>query len=194
MSISAHAQSFSRLEKAAIDAYKQHDFETAKKFAALALEKKPLDFQIVLLLGDAEFFLKNYQKALVHYDFLLNKINSSEIYFRKGNTLLELNRENEAIMNFRHILTSEPDRADVHRIISKVYFDQKDFDKALIEIGKAEKIDPNSSATIFGKAKILMKLGRQQESCQYLSNPAITESPEVKILKEINCQNISLTP
>ncbi len=187
VSLSAYAQSFSKLRKQAMSAYKLHDFETAKNFGIQALEIRPKDVQTNILVGDAEYFLNNYENALLYYQKVEDKVRHPEMFLRKASVMLALGRDEEALVNYRILAHLKPTDPVFRRLISKVYFDRGDYRGALDEINQAEKLSPLSSPTILGKAQILLKLNRINESCEYLNKPQLTETPEVKILREINC-------
>ena len=186
-SFTAAAQSFSKLKKQAIEAYEMQDFETAKKVGMQALDIRPKDVQTNILVGDAEYFLKNYESALSHYQKVFAKVNHPDMFLRTGTAMLAVGKDEEAIVYYRMVSKLKPYDSMIRRLISKIYFDRGDYTTALWEIDFAEKLEPLSSPTIFGKAQILLKMNRIEESCIYLNKPQLTETPEVKILREINC-------
>ncbi len=94
-------------------------------------------FNLVAKANDL-FFMKKYGQALTEYDRVLEDHPNCKIAkIGKMNTLIELDRIDQAIFNANEFIKEYPDDLDGYAVLSKVYHDKKMYEKekdALIEI------------------------------------------------------------
>ncbi len=189
-SVAICAQSVGKLRKLGIEAFKNHDFETAKTYYLKVLDKGKDTWETYTILGDCEFWTKNPEKALEYYQLALEKNPFySGTYLRLGSVYTELKKPDEAIRSYRKMTISEPNNPAIYRIISKVYYENGKFEDALKEIYLAESFDEKSPETAYGKSLILLKMNRINEMCISL-NAAKGFSPEVEILTNMHCNKV----
>ena len=115
----------------------------------------------------AKFFAKTRQErngtfsmSIGDFDYVINHVRGRyfillpEIYFKKGENLLEIGRIGEAITSFQQAMQSKPDYWPPYAAMSDYYKKAGELDKAREWLAKALAIDPQHKALLRRQAEL----------------------------------------
>ncbi|XP_062855931.1 LON peptidase N-terminal domain and RING finger protein 1 [Trichomycterus rosablanca] len=103
------------------DKLRTHDFTEALRITQHAIHTDPDDVSLKVWRAEACSGLQRFSEALQDLDDLcFARPNWAEVFFRKGNVLLELGRKTEALVQFHSCLKQQPDFAASKNQIKKI--------------------------------------------------------------------------
>jgi tetratricopeptide (TPR) repeat protein len=73
-----------------------------------------------------------------------------------------------AIGDFQHVVAIDPSDADTHYFLGSSHFEAQQFDKALGEFQAALRLNPVHASAVFGLARTLQRLGKNDEAREQL--------------------------
>lgn len=135
-------------------------------------------------LGRLYLIEENYEKALPFYDRLVGTLSDEDIksdptplYFR-GICLAELDRWEEAVADFRKVLSINPDNAEVLNYLGYTWVDRgENLTEAFEMIRRAVELEPDSGAIIDSLGWAHYKLGQYSEAVIHLED-AVAKDPD----------------
>src|SRR5439155_11851242 len=78
--------------------------------------------------------------------------------------LLEEDRLREAETELHRAIKLNPSAGEPHRDLGEVFQRKGEFDRALVEFGRAAELMPNDRRSHYMRARVLGKLGKQDEA------------------------------
>ncbi|XP_031442899.1 LON peptidase N-terminal domain and RING finger protein 1 isoform X1 [Clupea harengus] len=100
---------------------KTSEFTVALRIADEGIELAPNDVSLKVWRAEANMGLRHFSDALNDLDELCNvRPNWTEGFFRKGNVLLEMGRQTEALIQFHHCLKQQADFTPAKTHIKKI--------------------------------------------------------------------------
>lgn len=120
------------------------------------------------------------------------KLNSVEDYINQGNTLLALNRPEDAIEHFIKALAIDPKHAEAHRNLGNAFLDLEKYEEAIDQFKQVIATDPKSLGVHNNWGIALSNLGLPWEAiAQYKEELAIDPNNSEAILN-LNFQRRAL--
>src|SRR3982075_878249 len=144
--------------------------EAARKICRLILSGEPDNFDANYLLGTIELNFRNFTAAeqcltrAAHADPQM-----ADVWALRGNTLIALERLDDALASFDHALKAKPDFLGVLYNRAKLLRDMGRNDEALAGYDQVLAIDPNFREALNNRGNILMTLGRHAEAADSLA-------------------------
>src|SRR3977135_575537 len=141
--------------------------EAAGKICRLILSGEPHNFAANYLLGTIELNSRNFaasQQCLTraaHADPQM-----ADVWALRGNTLIALERLDDALASFDHALKAKPDFLGVLYNRAKLLRKMGLSDEALAGYDHVLAIDPNFREALNNRGNILMTLGRHAEAAE----------------------------
>jgi tetratricopeptide (TPR) repeat protein len=155
-------------------AYKQGDLETARTELESALNLNPNLLAARAVLGDCLAKLKDYDGALAQHKILAERlpygvepyIDMADIYVARNDTQSAMKALNEAI-------AFNPDAELVHERMGRIYFDQKQYDRAKEEFAQELRVNPSADES----RKYLKRIKRIEREERRKSKQVNQEKP-----------------
>jgi protein O-GlcNAc transferase len=85
-------------------------------------------------------------------------------HYKAGMALIELDRREDAIREFKSALALQPGLANGHFGLAKVYWQSGELGPALREVNECLKLDRTNQSAQYLRAQILKKSGRESEA------------------------------
>jgi len=129
------------------------------------------DFKYKYLYNRANCFQINekFEEAIIDYDrSLVLKVDFSEAYFGKGETLSKLNKYLEAIKYLINSIELNSDSPKAYYLLGNCLHQVENFDAAIESFDKAINLDPQYIEAYYLKAKSLSDVSRLEESLEAL--------------------------
>jgi tetratricopeptide (TPR) repeat protein len=149
-------------------AYRNKNYENALLYYEKALLQNPSDLMSMRYMVLSYIWLEDFDKALKTSENMVSQDPSNFIgYHSKGNSLIPLNRLEDALANYIKALslTKKPEQiADILKSRSNVLLITGKWREALSDAERALQIDPESDAGIINKCIALKKLDRKEEA------------------------------
>lgn len=135
-------------------------------------------------------------KRMEEYDLMLQDMNTylekhpNDFYVKanKAIVLTLLDRSDEAVIIYSELIKERPNEKKLYHGISNLYLKTEQFEKALLNVEKAIKLDPNYTKGYTLKAEILMNMKNNELACKAFNKAielGIEESDdEYKEIKE----------
>jgi tetratricopeptide (TPR) repeat protein len=115
------------------------------------------DPYILDMYGYVYYKLKHYDEAIKYFDRALEAVNDdrlkSEIFFHKGNTLLQQKKYSDSRILYDNSSTINPSKSKAYNNKAVAYAYEKDLDNALEQLKKALTKEPSSTTVIENLAK-----------------------------------------
>jgi len=117
--------------------------------------------------GNNLFEQGDYKQAISEYnDHLENNPSDINAIYNRGRAYEEIGKIELAVTDFELVIKKEPDHLKAYLSLAKLYYDQKNFNKSLINSGKAIKIADNSAVGYFIKARAEHQLGFSDQALE----------------------------
>jgi predicted O-linked N-acetylglucosamine transferase (SPINDLY family) len=166
------ASSADEVFRRGVSAMQTGQFDIAERLFRHAISLQPehlpaLDMFSIFLArrGRADEAARYARRALAAYDEVLQlKPNLAEPWLGRGNVLIRLGRNAEAIDSFDRAIAAKPDFAQAHLSRAKLLTDLRRWDDALAGIDKLLSMAPNLAEAWLGRGNILFELRRYDES------------------------------
>ncbi|MDD8021349.1 MAG: tetratricopeptide repeat protein [Acidobacteriota bacterium] len=126
------------------DLYEAGDYEKALTMFNKFIELQPDLYQARINLGNCYVKLREYDKAIQEFEFVLNKLNEENTDL-KGNVVA----------------------ASLYASLGELYMDQDNLEKAKEYFEKSINIDPSDHALAYNVAEILFNSGKTDEAINY---------------------------
>ena len=97
-------------------------------------------------------------------------------WYKRGNTLRELGRYDEAMASFDKAIALQPDYAEAHNNLGNILFNKQRYEEALVNFNTAIACSPDLAIAHYNRGKTLVQLKRYQEALDNC-NRAITHKP-----------------
>src|SRR6267378_207619 len=141
--------------------------EAAGKICRLILSGEPHNFDANYLLGTIELNFRNFAAA----EQCLTRAaqadpQMADVWALRGNTLIALERLDDALASFDHALKAKPGFLGVLYNRAKLLRDMGRNDEALAGYDQVLAIDPNFREALNNRGNILMTLGRHAEAAE----------------------------
>lgn len=164
------------------DAMRNGKFADAARLCDDFLAKDPSDAKAIYLKAQAMSNLERDEEALALFDQALQASGpASDLYPRmlhaKGNTLLWMNRLDEAEKCYDQALNIEPGLARAWIEKARIAYRQQQFPQSVRYCDNALSINPSSARAWNNKAAALLELGKTDE-CIVCAQSAIELKPE----------------
>lgn len=124
--------------------YNQEEYEKALDVFKEFVEKQPDLYEARVSMGNCYIKLKQYDKAIQEFEFVLDKL-EEEKEDLKGNETA----------------------ASIYASLGELYMDKNDFDRAKDYFEKSIDIDPSDHALSYNVAEILFNSNKIDEAIQY---------------------------
>ncbi|XP_074865672.1 LON peptidase N-terminal domain and RING finger protein 1-like isoform X2 [Carettochelys insculpta] len=135
-----------RLRGQARELLRGRDYRAALKSAQRGLELAPDDVSLRLCRSEVYVALQQYPEALKDLEVVCkSEPEECEAYFRKGKVLLEMGQKSEALLQFHHCLTLNPDfHAAQHEMEKILTQDDSPLPGTVMELPSAASLDLTS--------------------------------------------------
>ena len=88
----------------------------------------------------------------------------AEFYYKKGESLYEQGKVEEAILSFQAVLELDSSHSLAHNNLAFIYWMKKDIDKALYHLTKAMELAPDNRDIVWNCGQIMLGLGYVQHA------------------------------
>lgn len=128
--------------------------------------------------GDQFFNKKQYQNAIDAYnDYLEARPNDLKIIYKRGRAYEELGKDNEAVSDYRYIISKDAEYADAHLSMGGFFYRTNDYENALFHYDKALEKDRSNAVGYLQRGKTHQRLGSLKEAMgDYNAAISINES------------------
>ena len=129
------------------------DFVTAKVQYLQLLEKGDKTWETYTILGDCEFRTGNPDEAFAYYKKAQDKNPIyAGLYLRVATLLRQQKKYDEAVMNFRKMLITNPRTPEIYNMIASTYYEKGDYYAALEEINTMVQFGGENLDSSFGRS------------------------------------------
>lgn len=108
-----------------------------------AIFNEPYNYNLIVNIAKLyEDKLSNLDKAKYYYDYALtlNK-NNDELYYDLALLNLKMDKVDDAILDLNKAIAIDEDKSDYYRALGTVYYNEKEYDKAIENIRKAYSLN-----------------------------------------------------
>ena len=167
------------LYKIAKEELENRRYSEAEKLSKQGLEANPENASLLSILAQTYSLLKEYRKAIPHYEKLLDLGQKSEfIYSKLGYANYQIFDYKRAILYYKKALELEDRNAATHFILGKLYAQTGDLDKSETHLLMAILIKKQPVDAEFLSLGLTYKLqGKHKEALDYF-NKALDENPD----------------
>lgn len=152
------------------DGFEIFSEETTEESDNLATFKQNIDKipTTELFKKASEFYDKNEDaKALIVFDRCIKQnVNLETSYYKRANCKTALGRSQEAIADLENVLRLNPQHYEANFNLGGLYFDAKNYDKAVSFYQKAVSINPKSDNGFYRLAETYQQMGMKNAALQ----------------------------
>lgn len=186
------AQSKKEIKRQGLAAFMSEDFVTAKVHYLQLLEKGDKTWETYTILGDCEFRTGNPDEAFAYYKKAQDKNPIyAGLYLRVATLLRQQKKYDEAVMNFRKMLITNPRTPEIYSMIASTYYEKGDYYAALEEINTMVQFGGENLDSSFGRSISYIKLNQIPEACVELEKAdqfdVTNENREIDVMKAQFC-------
>ena len=186
------AQSKKEIKRQGLAAFNSEDFVTAKGHYLQLVEKGDKTWETYTILGDCEFKTGNPDEAFAYYKKAQEKNPIySGLYLRVATVLRQQKKYDEAVMNFRKMLITNPRTPEIYNMIASTYYEKGDYYAALEEINTMVQLGGENLDSSFGRSISYIKLNKIPEACVELEKADLfdvaNENREIDVMKAQFC-------
>ena len=135
--------------KAGIEAYRKGDYEQSIYLLNQHLSQSPYDYDANYYLGNAYFQKQDFKEALRAYQKAYQKKVKTELLYQMGLAHLQLGELEQAAKYAQEGINSKGSKselAQMHYLLAKIQFEQKQYSEADINTRHALSAEPNNSS------------------------------------------------
>ncbi len=103
----------------------------------------PNDIEVYAQRANIKLMMNDLNGAIADYSIVLNEKRDAAIFSDRGAAYLGLNKNEEAIQDFRESIAMDPNTAITWSQMADVYFNKKEYQTAIQHYSAALNIDPN---------------------------------------------------
>ena len=147
----------------------------------------------LLRLADDLYNRHEHEKVLIVLEECLKRgLQPDESSFRKGVSLFELGRRDDAVESLIKTLEFNPNHLKAHFNLGAIYYENHEFQKSIDNYEAARILKPDDDQTVYGIAASQFALGRYAEAKKN-ANTALRINPNntnaKTLLKMLNARN-----
>jgi tetratricopeptide (TPR) repeat protein len=155
--------------------YERHDYEGALLYYEKALVQNPSDLDLMGRMVWSHIWTEDFQRALELSEKMISQAPTDfRGHWRKGSSLVRLNRLEDAIAScseaLKYTADKTPERGSVLLSRSNTLLIAENWEEALSDAQNALLMDPENQAALLNKCMALKKLGREDESKQIVQD------------------------
>jgi len=156
--------------------YRKKDYSQAIPYFATVLSADPHSLQARYLKGMCHFAADDYAAVVETLEPIASdQQDDLGFLFALAISYGKLNREEDSKKTFAQLVRAGGDSANMHLLMGKAYLDQRQNDKAQVELGKALAGDPKMPFAHFNLGVSYQRLGKLEEAAaEFEQEMAIT--------------------
>jgi len=121
--------------------------------------------------GDVLFEEGKYKEAIDYYsEYLSTHPDHANTLYNRGRAYEELGQSEKAIQDFEKIIELDPKNINAYIALSKLSYNDKNFNKVLVYAGKAVELNENSAQAHFLSARGAHQLGYFDQALESYNN------------------------
>ncbi len=129
------------------------------------LKVAPRNFNALHLSGQAEFELRNFEKAVEFFEYAIDiRGDLPRVHYRLGIALKNLERYDEATNSFRRAVALKPNYSEAHNNLGNTLLELTQHDKAIKSFRRALKLKPNYPEAHNNLGNTLLKLKQHDKA------------------------------
>ena len=174
MAITGMAKKRKQGESSGLSKHKNKSKSVIVKECNKKLLKDPNNITALTLLSDLYFEEKNFEKAVAFYNHLCNltrahpQIDKKKVFLNHGISSYKCGKLDDAGRSLVTVLKEDPKDFSANLYIGRVFFEKKDFEKALTCLKRAYIVNQNDTDVIEYLGKTLYELKRYREAATLL--------------------------
>jgi len=144
----------------------------------MASSSETLEIMELLEKGNHLYKNKQYGRALKQYEKVLDlEHNNRNALYRAANCNACLRNQAQAMEYFNRLLALDPDNHHAHNNLAVLYFEQKEYNRALLSLQRALKVEPEFAPAVRNMEQVQKVLSNRGEGANEASRDYADRKP-----------------